>query len=207
MANPLNRSIKTTIARQLSKDKELQLKVRQLIEKQFSVAKQKLMSDFESHAVTRELRAGPGSSNVSGSLTEGNLFGFIGFDGGADPVSAIEKMLAKTDIIIRRRKMGTFGFVWTYLVTSPSMQDLYAATPLPWATGSSWLRELEGRGIPNLGQYMHKRINSSRSGAGFQNRNRPEGGRVQIPYIKQLLQQFETNLNSIQASRVSSKYL
>jgi len=53
MANPLNRSIKTTIARQLSKDKELQLKVRQLIEKQFGVAKQKLMSDFESHAVTR----------------------------------------------------------------------------------------------------------------------------------------------------------
>lgn len=206
MANPLNRSIKTSIARQLSKDKELQLKVRLLIEKQFRVAKQKMMSEFEGHAVTRELRSGPGSSNISGALPEGNLFGFIGFETGADPVGTIEKMLAKTDIIIRRRKMGTFGFVWTYMVTSPSMQDLYAATPLPWASGSSWLRELEGRGIPNLGQYMHKRINSSRSGAGFQNRNRPEGGRVQIPYIKQLLQQFETNLNSIQASRVSSKY-
>jgi hypothetical protein len=206
MANRLNRSVKVAIAKQLSNDKELQLKTRQIIEKQFRTAHQKLMNDFESHAVTRELRAGSGGSNVSGTLPEGNLFGFIGFTSGTDPVDAIEKLLSKTDIIIRRRKMGSFGFVWTYLVTSPSMQDLYGITPLPWANGSSWLRELEGRGIPNLGQYMHKRINSSRSGAGFQNRNRPEGGRVRIPYIKQLLQQFELNLNTIQASRVSKKY-
>ena len=99
--------------------------------------------------------------------------------------------------------MGTFGFIWTYLVTSPSLQEMYSATPLPWANGSSWLRELEGRGIPNLGQYMHKRITSSRSGAGFQNTNRSNGGRLKIGYIKELLLEFEKNLNAIEASRVS----
>ena len=89
------------------------------------------------------------------------------------------------------------------MVTSPSMRDLYKITPMPWATGASWLKEIEGRGIPNLGQYMYKTLKSSRSQAGFQNANLPAGGRVRVPYIKELLQDFENNLNSIQASRVS----
>ena len=74
-----------------------------------------------------------------------------------NPVQDIETLLRKTDIIIKRRQMGNKGFIWTYLVTSPSLKELYAVTPMPWANGSSWLRELEGRGIPNLGQYMHKK--------------------------------------------------
>ena len=206
MANPLNRSLKDEINSQLRKDKETQLKVKQMIEKQFRVMHQKLMRDFQSHPVTRELRGGAGSSNLSGGLKEGNLFGFIGFEIGDDPVSEIEKLLNKTAIIIKNRRFGSLGFTWTYLVTSPSMKDLHIATPLPWAKGASWLRDLEGRGIPNLGQYMHKNIRSSRSGAGFQNKNRQPGGSVKIPYVKELLMQFENNLNSLNASRVSKKY-
>ena len=165
MANPLNRSVKLAIHKQLRQNKTLINETRFLIEKQFKAIHAKLMADFESHPVTRELRGGPGSSNPSNTLPEGNLFGFIGFNSGTDPVSDIEKMLRRTDIIIKNRKMGKFGFIWTYLVTSPSMQELYSVTPMPWAKGSSWLRELEGRGIPNLGQYMYKQVSSSRSGA------------------------------------------
>ena len=47
------------------------------------------------------------------------------------------------------------GFLWAYAVKIPSINNLYKITPMPWATGSSWLRELEGRGIPNLGRYMY----------------------------------------------------
>ena len=164
------------------------------------------MSEFLSHPVTRELRGGAGASNYSNSLPEGNLFGFIGFTENSEPVDVIEKMLQKTNILIKNRKIGINGFIWTYIVTSPSLQDLYSATPMPWANGASWLRELEGRGIPNLGQYMYKRSSSSRSGAGVQNQNRSGGGRVRIPYIKELLKNFEKKLNSIQASRVSKIY-
>jgi hypothetical protein len=206
MANPLNRSVKLAIHKQLRQNKTLINETRFLIEKQFKAIHAKLMADFESHPVTRELRSGAGSSNPSNTLPEGNLFGFIGFNSGTDPISDIEKMLRRTDIIIKNRKMGQFGFIWTYLVTSPSMQELYSVTPMPWAKGSSWLRELEGRGIPNLGQYMYKQVSSSRSGAGVQNDRRSGGGRVRVPYIKQLLEQFEQNLNAIQASRVSKKY-
>ena len=206
MASRLDRSVKTAIHKQLRHNKQVINETRLIIEKQFRAVHNKLMLEFESHPVTRELRSGPSSSNISNSLPEGNLFGFIGFTSGTDPVAAIEKMLQSTDIIIKNRKFGQFGFVWTYMVTSPSLQDLYSVTPMPWADGSSWLRELEGRGIPNLGQYMYKRSSSSRSGAGVQNENRSGGGRVKVPYIKQLLKQFEQNLNSIQASRVAKSY-
>ena len=206
MVSPLNRSVKTAINKQLIGNKQLINQTRLLIEKQFKAIHTKFMADFESHPVTRELRGGSGASNHTGSLPEGNLFGFIGFNVGTDPISDIENMLRRTDIMIKNRKMGSFGFVWTYIVTSPSLQDLYSATPMPWASGSSWLRELEGRGIPNLGQYMYKRSSSSRSGAGVQNQNRSGGGRVRVSYVKQLLKEFEQNLNAIQASRVSRAY-
>ena len=206
MAKPLNRSLKTSIRKQLATDKELRSKTRILIEKQFDNLKREMMSEFTNHPVTKELESGSNASNVTQTLPSGNIFGFIGFEVGDNPTSAIYKLLEKTDIFLKQAKMGAFGFIWAYTVTSPSLRDLYSATPMPWANGSSWLRELEGRGIPNLGQYMYKKINSSRSEAGFQNKNRPQGGRLRIPYIKKILQDFEHKLNSIEASRVSAKY-
>jgi hypothetical protein len=204
MSKILNRGVKVDLIRQLKNNKSLNQQVRIAIEGQFKQKKDKLMDEFQKHPVTRELKAGSQSSNITNSLSGGNLFGFIGFEEGGDPVSAIELALNKTAILIKQRKFGSFGLVWTYLVTSPSMKDLYSATPLPWARGSSWLRELEGRGIPNLGQYMFKRSSSSsRSGAGIQNTKKSRGGRLKIPYVKELLMKFENDLNSIDASRVS----
>lgn len=203
MAARLDRSIKSSIAKQLQKDAKLALQTRNIIEKQFRVLHNKLMQDFNSHVVTRELKGGSNSSNISGTLPKGNLFGFIGFYSDTDPLLEVEKLLSKMEIFIKRRAMGTKGFIWTYIITAPSLSDLYKATPMPWAKGLSWLREMEGGGIPNLGQYVFKKVDIGRSGAGFQNKRLPSGGRVKIPYIKTLLNNFEKDLNSIQASRVS----
>lgn len=206
MASPLSRSLRNSIRSQVAKDRQLISQGHQMIQQQFNIVHKKFIGEFESHPVTRELKGGSSSSNITGSLPQGNLFGFIGFDRGEDPIKNLEKLLSNIEIITKRRQMGKSGFIWTYIITAPSSRDIYAATPMPWATGSSWLQELESRGIPNLGQYMHKAINSSRSGAGFQNTSRPEGGRVRISYVKELLSKFETNLNSIDASRVSKSY-
>lgn len=203
MASQLNRALNQTIKRQLSRDRDLIVQTKKIIEKSFVNIRREMLSEFENHPVTKELSAGSMSSNVTNTLVEGNLFGFIGFDGGDNPIQEIESLLRKTEIIVKRRQMGNHGFIWTYLVTSPSLKQLYSATPMPWARGSSWLREIEGRGIPNIGQYMHKKIKSSRSGVGFQNKNKSQGGKLKIPYIKQILINFEKELNSIEASRVS----
>jgi len=203
MANQLNRSIKNIIHNKVSSNKKLQIEIRQLIEKQFKIAHDKLMRDFDSHPVTRELESGPGASNITGTLSSGNLFGFIGFTAGSKPTQSLRSRLNSTNILIKHRKMSSFGFIWTYVVNSPSLKELYKLSPMPWAKGASWLQELEGRGIPNLGQYMYKDMRSSRSEAGFQNKNLQPGGSIKMPYIKELLQEFEKSLNSISASRVS----
>ena len=65
---------------------------------------------------------------------------------------------------------------------------------------------MEGVGIPNLGQYMHKKSKISRSEAGIQNTKKASGGRLRIPYINNLLQSFESQLHSINAVRASKKY-
>jgi hypothetical protein len=205
MVKRLDRSIKLAINKQIKNDRDLNSQARLIIEKQFRVIKQKMLSEFESHPVTRELKAGSASSNITNSLDEGNLYGFIGFEAGSDPTEDIFFLLQKTNIFIKKRMMGRMGFIWTYMITSPSLRDLYKVTPMPWAKGYSWLQELEGRGIPNIGQYMYKQINSSRSQAGFQSKNRSSGGSLKIPYVKKMLLDFENKLNAIEASRVSAK--
>lgn len=205
MSRLKDRSVKSSIQKQLRSDKDLNLQIRVLIEKQFKVAHQKLLNDFNSHAITRELRVGEGSPNYSGGLREGNLFGFIGFESGFDPISPIERLLVKANILIKQRKVMRSGLTWAYAVNIASINDLYKITPMPWATGSSWLRELEGRGIPNLGQYMYVDAKSSRSTEGIQGGNR-SGGRLRMEYMKPLLEEFQNNLNNISsAQRISAR--
>lgn len=198
-------ALKNILRKKISKDQNLELQTRAIIEKQFKAAHRKLLTEFESHPVTKELKGGPGGSNVSGGLSQGNLFGFIGFDSKYDPIKPIEEALRQANILIKRRKMGNLGMIWTYAVNIPSLQELYQITPMPWARGLSWLQEIEGLGIPNLGQYLYKDSESSRSTAGIQSGSK-SSGRIKIPYIKPILKAFEISLNSISASKVSKSY-
>lgn len=205
MARIKDRSVKNSIQKQLRSDKDLNLQIRVLIEKQFKTAHQKLLNDFREHPITRELQVAEGAPNYSGRLAEGNLFGFIGFNSGYDPIGPIEKLLAKANILIKQRKVMRSGINWAYAVNMPSINDLYKVTPMPWAQGSSWLRELEGRGIPNLGQYMYVDAKTSRSTEGIQGGSRA-GGRLRMSYIKPMLEEFEKNLNNISgAQRISAR--
>lgn len=200
----INRALKATIANQLRSSKQLINEGRIIIENQFKIAHDKLMKDFSSHPVTRELKSGPNSKNISGTLPEGNLFGFIGFEAGDDPLNEVEILLSRANILIKNRKFGTSGFIWTYAINMPSLSDLYKVTPSPWAKGASWLQQLEGRGMSNLGQYMYTQSPpAGRSGAGIQSGRKP-GGRLRIKYIRPLLDDFEENINNMSgATRIS----
>ena len=65
MVKRLDRSIKLAINKQIKNDRDLNSQARLIIEKQFRVIKQKMLSEFESHPVTRELKAGSTSSNIT----------------------------------------------------------------------------------------------------------------------------------------------
>lgn len=206
MTKMIDKGVKRALDLEIRKNKQLINEGRLIIESQFKVAHTKLMQDFMSNPITIELKRGPSSKNLSGTLPEGNLFGFIGFEMGDDPVRELEALLQSTNILIKRRKFGSFGFVWSYAVNIPTLKELYEATPLPWAKGASWLQQLEGQGIANLGQYMHTQSPpTGRSGAGIQS-GRQSGGSLKKQYIKPLLKKFETNLNTLSATRLSKSY-
>ena len=60
------------------------------LEKDFRKLKQRMISDFLNDPITMEIMAGPNSPNISGSLDGvSNLFAFIGFEQGDDPISPI----------------------------------------------------------------------------------------------------------------------
>ena len=81
---------------------------RQILEKASKAiekAKAQIIAEFDSHEVTKEIQAGPSASNSSNTLGGyGNLFTFIGFDSGSDPITPIRSLLAKSISIKSLRK-------------------------------------------------------------------------------------------------------
>lgn len=199
MAARLNKSIRDSIRKQAFDDKKLRRDFRVLVERQFRDAHKKLMSSFDSHPVTRELSGGPGGTNTTGTLRSGNLFGFIGFDANASPITALRKALAGANVLIHRSDKRTFTHI--FKVHMPSKEELYKLTPLPWASGVSWLYALEEKGLSNLGQYVFTESSRSRSNAGIQ-ADLPNQGRLKISYLNPMLKEFEEDLNSIAGHRI-----
>lgn len=169
------------------------------IEKAKKKAFDEFIRDFKNHPITKEITAGPSASNSSGTLGGyGNLFSFIGFDGNDRPVEIIEQYilnkLRKSIRMVPDTKKGG----WRVTIAMPSMEEIAALTPMPWAGGRSWVVGIHA-GISGLGQYMYTHRAPSyttRSGTAFQTDTRLRGGGFQnTPYMVPLLRFLEKRLN------------
>ena len=130
-----------------------------------------MLNTFESHPVTKEIKSGPDGYNQSGTLGGyGNLYSFIGFEEGMDPIAPIRKILKKT-LKVRAIPANHKSMVMNFLVELPSKEELFAASPMPWASGRSWIDGIE-KGISGLGQYLNTTSFSSRSGEGINTENK-----------------------------------
>lgn len=129
-------------------------------------AKDRLMSDFNSHPVTKEIEAGPLSSNTTDLLDGyGNLYSFIGFDVGEEnPIIALREELEKIGEVKPTRRIGNR---WYFSIASLSSRELERITPMPFEDGSSWADGIEN-GISNLSHYMYKHWEPGRSQEAFQ---------------------------------------
>lgn len=160
-----------------------------IIRKRVMDAKQVAMQELNSHPVTQEIDSGPDGYNQSGTLNGyGNLFSYIGFDEGSDPIAPIRALLHKAvnikSVPARQRNM-----ISNFIVELPSKEDFFNATPMPWADGRSWAEGIE-RGISGLGQYLHgtSLSNNSRSGSGVQTKNNLRSGRFKnTKYLSNIL--------------------
>jgi len=164
-------------------------------------AQDKLIKDFYRHSITKEIKAGPTASNSSGTLNGyGNLFSFIGFARGDNPLQVVEEILNK-NLTVKVRAAGGGKFKIS-ITNAPSQSEIYNSTPLPWASGSSWTEGVE-RGISNLGSFMYKKQgirgsskgSRSRSGTGIQlDRGLRSATFRTQPYISKLIESFYKNL-------------
>ena len=166
--------------------------------------KAKLLSEFNNHPVTQEIEMGPLAPNISNTLNGyGNLFTFIGFNKGHDPIETVRLMLSQ---LVRLKKVsinqGSAPRI-EIQYQAPTNNDFKVATPLPWESGRSWVIGIE-TGISGFGSYMYeKTYKGSRSGMGFQAKSGPKlsfpmqirSGRFKnVKYMSNMLRNFYKKL-------------
>jgi len=177
--------------------KELRRNFEKEIKDKFKKIKNELIKEFLSDPVTIEILQGSGGTNISGTLGGvSNLFAFIGFSSGEQPISPILQSLENIQITynkeIRKRGIGV-----EFDVSIPTAQDIFTITPLPWASGRSWAEGIE-RGLSGLGYLLRK--DGGRSGAAVQSRvNKVRSGRFQNrPYISALIKKYTKRFEDLQ---------
>ena len=176
-------------------DRAMGRTIRNFIAPKLQQKQDRLVKNFKTDKITVELNAGPTASNSSGILGGyGNLFSFIGFDAGTDPTDVIEKIFEQKFRFRVRRINKTGKYKITFFI--PSIEEIYGLTPLPWASGSSWVSGIE-KGMSNVGSFLYssRGFGQSRAGTGIQAKNKSSGVTFRnTPYITRLLNNFKRTL-------------
>lgn len=177
--------------------KKIKNPVTKELRKKFNKIKKEMIKEFMSLPVTQEILQGPDGSNISGTLDGvSNLFAFIGFNKGQQPILPILEALENTNIQYRKplKKGQKVGAVYT--VTLPTAEEIFSITPLPWATGRSWAQGIE-RGLSGLG-YLLRKNNKGRSGSAIQSSVKVRGGRFKnTAYISAFITKYSKRFKEL----------
>lgn len=176
------------------------LEIKKLYQKAFQKKKNEMIAEFLNHSVTIEIKGGISANNISGTLGggNGNLFSFIGFDSGDDPIDPILSLLQQANIDYINSSKRRIN----YRINLPTSKEIFAITPMPWASGRSWAKGIE-TGISGLGYYLRKSTDSSRSGLGVQSPRqvRKTNSRFKnTQYISALINKYEKEFQNLQIS-------
>tara|TARA_R110002012_G_scaffold303348_2_gene505075 strand:- start:212 stop:814 length:603 start_codon:yes stop_codon:yes gene_type:complete len=165
--------------------------------KKVNKLKKELLTELNSHPVTKEIENGVSGMNSSLLGGHGNFFAFLGFRQSAKPVEIIRQgfesfiNIQKTPKL--RKSTGTM-LEWDFPITYPSMAEIYGITPLPWTT-QSWVKGVE-KGIGNFTNTIFGRNEDSRSGFAIQG-EKPRSNYINFsptPYITPMLARFRSRL-------------
>lgn len=186
-----------SINEKLSKSRKVQRAARAKAQEKFSKAKAMAISSFKNHVVTKEIEGGSSANNSSNTLRGyGNLYSYIGFTTGFDPITPVVSMMESVFKLSSRSKkisVGQKNVNLSYSVISPDMTDFESVSPMPWE-GGSWISGIE-RGISGYSHYMNKRSKVSRSGSAFQSNHRVRSGSFKtIDYVTSIIKQFSAQI-------------
>lgn len=189
-------------------NKDISDTIRRSIEKPIRIAFEKIKSDmikeFLNHSVTQEIMNGPNADNSSGTLNGyGNLFSYIGFYDGDDPIKPILEEFEKSTIIFSRLIDG--GAIWNIYI--PDKEDIWAASPMPWASGRSWAKGIE-TSISGVGYYLYterKNLENSRSGSAIQTSTKIGRPRFKnVKYISEILAKYQKKISALDETSIST---
>jgi hypothetical protein len=183
----------------LSRSTQYVTALKSIILVNFQKIKNELIQEFKNHPVTIEIEGGPDAQNISRTLGgKGNLFSFIGFNEGDKPTRVIydklESITLGSTIIMKDGGSRT-------TVMYPTADDIFDATPMPWAEGRSWARGIES-GISGLGLYLNKK-DIGRSSAGIQRKSKAQAGKFRnTKYISKMIKDFERKILTLDGIRI-----
>jgi hypothetical protein len=153
--------------------------------------KKEALSELNQHVVTKEIESGPNAMGSSLLGGRGSLFGFLGFDKGAQPVEILRSTFDRMFTVDKNqgvlKKISGTRFSLEYRVSNvPTITEIHAITPLPWTT-KSWVKGIE-RGISNYTNTIFKDSENSRSGVAIQSRQKINFIKFNpTPYVSKIL--------------------
>lgn len=216
----LPRDVVDSINAQLPK--EIGKRVEAMVVKKFNKIKADMLREFDTHPVTVEIERGPGAANSSSTLGGyGNLFTFIGFPEGHDPISPIRERLKEVVV----RKAGYSRGVFNFITNEPTREELFSMTKISsfrsdFEGGRSWLDGIE-TGLSGLGYYLYRKdkdFKESRSGPAIQlgggkkSESAKGGGSTggaisgqrsryeRVSYMSGILKRFNKSINRLRSS-------
>ena len=208
--------IPKSVTRQAERDlmKILRSQLISQISLEFEEIKQRMINEFKNHPVSVEIKNGPLALNTSNTLGGyGNLFSFIGFVYGDDPIQEVVDILNQTAISFSQK--GTL----TATIRMPSAKIIFKNTPLRWAAGRSWAKGIES-GISGLGYYIHeygkgfseggfqseaKISNRKRSDPRIKKKNKVPPKFKNTPYISSLINKYYAAFSQINGANIRIK--
>lgn len=149
--------------------------VKKEVESKIDDSRKYMIGLIDQHPVSKEISRGPSAISTSGTLRDlrksgkrggGNLFSFIGFKQGTNPISDIKKLIrAPLNSKVTNIGLGKFRIN----TEMPDLDTIFNKTPFPWLKGLSWVEGIE-RGITGLGEFIFGNFSGqgSRSGRGLQ---------------------------------------
>lgn len=174
-----------------------------IAQRRVNLAQEAMLDSFEDNKVTVELEGGAsysGDSIISYHSEQGipNLYSFIGFREGTDPIKVLRELLSKPiQVQVATRNKNTY-FI---RVLAPKVKDIEEATPMPseyMAGDFSWARGVEDGDLLGIGSYLAIETSASRSGKGVQIRFTGLNNTIeQVPYITSILEAFQKRLQEI----------
>jgi len=189
----------SAIRNKVKNSTKFELTIDKKIKNNFEEIKNDFIQDFNNHPVTEEIEQGPNASNDSGTLNGvGNLFSYIGFEQGSNPIQVVKSFIENSFKLNRLKSKSTGDKIRiNYKISYPTDKDLDGITRMPWEKGNSWLIGIE-KGISGFSNYMYKRFDKGRSKMGLESENKVRGGTFKpVKYMSQIVSDFLKSVKNI----------